>query len=173
MATVINHDGPLNGPPPVPEVVPDAKAAFSAKAFAVREPTISVSQSNHGSNTQRLSPHITGREQHGLWTAPGPGLDEQPVATARSGDLQTAAAPSLSKREKQIIDGLIKGQSNKIIGRAFGIAEATVKVHMKAILRKLPCSNRTQVAIWALGHIDVFGPRMNGASMALSLGLAK
>ena len=98
---------------------------------------------------------------------------EQPVATARSGDLQTAAAPSLSERERQIIDGLIKGQSNKIIARAFGIAEATVKVHMKAILRKLPCSNRTQVAIWALGHIDVFAPRMNGASVALSLGLAK
>ena len=98
---------------------------------------------------------------------------EQPVATVRSGDLQTAAATSLSERERQIIDGLIKGHSNKIIARAFGIAEATVKVHMKAILRKVPCSNRTQVAIWALGHIDVLAPRMNGASVALSLGLAK
>ena len=97
------------------------------------------------------------------------------AATARSGHLPTMAAiPALSERERQIIDGLIKGESNKIIARAFGIAEATVKVHMKAILRKLPCSNRTQVAIWALGHIDVFrAPAMNGASMAPSLRLAK
>jgi two-component system nitrate/nitrite response regulator NarL len=100
---------------------------------------------------------------------------EQPVATARSDDLPTTAAiPALSERERQIIDGLIKGQSNKIIARAFGIAEATVKVHMKAILRKVPCSNRTQVAIWALGHTDVFrAPWMNGVSMAPSLRLAK
>jgi two-component system nitrate/nitrite response regulator NarL len=100
---------------------------------------------------------------------------EQPVATARSGDLPTTAAiPALSERERQVIDGLIKGESNKTIARAFGIAEATVKVHMKAILRKVPCSNRTQVAIWALGHTDVFrAPWMNGASMAPSLRLAK
>ena len=99
---------------------------------------------------------------------------EQPVATARSGELPTTAIPALSERERQIIDGLVKGQSNKTIARAFGIAEATVKVHMKAILRKIPCSNRTQVAIWALGHTDVFrAPWMNGASMTPSLRLAK
>jgi two-component system, NarL family, nitrate/nitrite response regulator NarL len=100
---------------------------------------------------------------------------EQPVATARSGDLRTMATiPALSERERQVINGLIKGESNKTIARAFGIAEATVKVHMKAILRKVPCSNRTQVAIWALEHIDVFrAPWMNGASMAPSLRLAK
>jgi two-component system nitrate/nitrite response regulator NarL len=96
---------------------------------------------------------------------------EQPVATARCGDLPTTATiPALSERERQIIDGLIKGDSNKTIARAFGIAEATVKVHMKAILRKVSCSNRTQVAIWALGHTDVFrAPWMNGVSMAPSL----
>jgi len=180
-ATITNHDGPLNGPLPVPDV----KAGFSvSKAFAVREPTIAVSKFSHGSNTQRLTPHLSGRGPRTVLFAPGPGLGghhadglerEQLVATARSGDLQTAAViPSLSERERQIIDGLIKGQSNKTIARACGITEATVKVHMKAILRKVPCSNRTQVAIWALGHIDVFrAPAMNGASMAPSLRLAK
>lgn len=66
------------------------------------------------------------------------------------------AIPALSEREKQIIDGLVKGQPNKTIARICGITEATVKVHMKAILRKVPCSNRTQVAIWALEHADFF-----------------
>jgi len=184
MATVKNHDGPLNGPPPVPEVVPDAKATFSAKAFAVREPTISVSKLSHGPNTQRLSPHLTGRSPRTVLFAPGPGLGghhaadlerEQLVASARSGGLPTTAAiPALSERERQIIDGLVKGQSNKTIARACGITEATVKVHMKAILRKVPCSNRTQVAIWALEHGDVVHPlRMSGTSMAPNLRLAK
>jgi two-component system nitrate/nitrite response regulator NarL len=67
--------------------------------------------------------------------------------------------PALSEREKQIIDGLVKGQPNKTIARICGITEATVKVHMKAILRKVPCSNRTQVAIWALEHADFFRNR--------------
>jgi two-component system, NarL family, nitrate/nitrite response regulator NarL len=99
---------------------------------------------------------------------------EQPVASAHNGELPTAAIPALSERERQIIDGLVKGQSNKTIARAFGIAEATVKVHMKAILRKIPCSNRTQVAIWALAHTDIFrAPWINGASMAPGLRLAK
>ena len=61
-------------------------------------------------------------------------------------------------RSRQIIDGLVKGQPNKTIARVCGITEATVKVHMKAILRKVPCSNRTQVAIWALDHPHLFRP---------------
>jgi DNA-binding NarL/FixJ family response regulator len=179
---VTNH----NGPPPVPDVKP---SSCLSKPFAVCEPTISVSKSNHGFNTQRLSPHLAGRGLRTVLFSPGPGLKahhaddlerEQPVATARGGDLPTTAAlPALSERERQIIDGLIKGQSNKTIARACGITEATVKVHMKAILRKVPCSNRTQVAIWALEHGDTFrappmkGTSMKGTSMAPNLRLAK
>jgi two-component system nitrate/nitrite response regulator NarL len=73
----------------------------------------------------------------------------------RSADL-SATAKVLSEREKQIIDGVVEGQSNKIIARACGISEATVKVHMKAILRKVRCSNRTQLAIWALEQAPAF-----------------
>jgi Bacterial regulatory proteins, luxR family len=42
-----------------------------------------------------------------------------------------------------------EGASNKIIARKLVITESTVKVHMKAILRKLRLQNRTQAAIWA------------------------
>jgi two-component system nitrate/nitrite response regulator NarL len=45
---------------------------------------------------------------------------------------------------------LVKGLSNKIIARKLDIAEATVKVHMKSVLRKIRVANRTQAAIWAL-----------------------
>jgi len=45
---------------------------------------------------------------------------------------------------------LEKGHSNKLIAGACTCAEATVKVHMKSILRKIRMANRTQAAIWAV-----------------------
>ena len=56
----------------------------------------------------------------------------------------------LSEREEQILRGLVKGHSNKLIARACVCTEATVKVHMKSILRKIRVANRTQAAIWGL-----------------------
>jgi two-component system nitrate/nitrite response regulator NarL len=56
----------------------------------------------------------------------------------------------LSEREAQMLDGLVKGHANKVIARTCDIAEATVKVHMKSILRKIRVDNRTQAAIWAM-----------------------
>jgi two-component system nitrate/nitrite response regulator NarL len=56
---------------------------------------------------------------------------------------------SLSRRELVILRTLTEGASNKIIARKLVITESTVKVHMKAILRKLRLQNRTQAAIWA------------------------
>lgn len=64
----------------------------------------------------------------------------------------SSAKSSLSEREREILRRLVQGESNKVIGRQFGITEATVKVHLKAVLRKLNLSNRTQAAIWAMSH---------------------
>ena len=47
---------------------------------------------------------------------------------------------------------LMEGASNKVIALKLVITESTVKVHMKAILRKLRLQNRTQAAIWARDH---------------------
>ncbi|MGA2494114.1 MAG: response regulator transcription factor [Roseiarcus sp.] len=66
-------------------------------------------------------------------------------ALARSDDI-----PQFSAQEKRILRNLIEGDSNKVIARKVGIAEATVKVHVKAILRKLRLHNRTQAAVWAM-----------------------
>jgi two-component system, NarL family, nitrate/nitrite response regulator NarL len=57
---------------------------------------------------------------------------------------------SLSPRERQILSALAEGKSNKVIARQYGLAEATVKVHLKAVLRKIGKQNRTQAAIWAI-----------------------
>jgi len=61
-------------------------------------------------------------------------------------------SPELSPREKTILRCLIEGDSNKSIGRKIDIAEATVKVHIKAILRKIRVHNRTQAAIWWINN---------------------
>jgi two-component system nitrate/nitrite response regulator NarL len=58
----------------------------------------------------------------------------------------------LSQRERQVLVCLAQGKSNKVISRLCGIAEATVKAHLKAILRKTNAHNRTQAAIWAIQH---------------------
>jgi two-component system nitrate/nitrite response regulator NarL len=59
---------------------------------------------------------------------------------------------ALSQRELDIIRRLADGNSNKAIAKELAITEATVKVHLKTVLRKLGASNRTQVAIWAVQH---------------------
>jgi two-component system, NarL family, nitrate/nitrite response regulator NarL len=63
---------------------------------------------------------------------------------------------TLSKREQQIIDCLVCGLPNKSIARELNITEATVKVYVKGLLRKIKVSNRTQVAIWALQQSHPF-----------------
>jgi len=56
----------------------------------------------------------------------------------------------LSPQEERILSSLIEGQPNKVIATKLGIADATVKIHVKSILRKLGVDNRTQAAAWAL-----------------------
>jgi two-component system nitrate/nitrite response regulator NarL len=88
-------------------------------------------------------------------SAAGP-ADSGPVAKPRAlpsdgvtesrGDLLA----TLSGRESQILDCLVRGLPNKLIARQLDMAEATVKVHLKALLRKLNVQNRTQAAILAV-----------------------
>lgn len=61
-----------------------------------------------------------------------------------------ASLTPLSTRQQSILRCLIQGDSNKSIARKLGISEATAKVHVKSILRKIRVHNRTQAAIWAI-----------------------
>jgi two-component system nitrate/nitrite response regulator NarL len=73
--------------------------------------------------------------------AADPGTNEQ---------VATGYTPRLSARQQSILGCLIQGESNKTIARKMAITEATVKVHVKTILRKIRVHNRTQAAIWAM-----------------------
>jgi two-component system nitrate/nitrite response regulator NarL len=66
------------------------------------------------------------------------------------GTAHSGCGHGLSEREEQVLRALVRGHSNKMIARMYSVTEATVKVHMKSILRKIRVANRTQAAIWAI-----------------------
>jgi two-component system nitrate/nitrite response regulator NarL len=56
---------------------------------------------------------------------------------------------TLSPREREILRLVAQGHSNKRIGKALGVAESTVKIHVRHILQKLKLSSRVQAAVYA------------------------
>lgn len=60
-----------------------------------------------------------------------------------------AAEAGLTPREEEILRHIARGLSNKCIARELDVTEGTIKVHIKAILKKLNMTNRTQAAIYA------------------------
>jgi two-component system, NarL family, nitrate/nitrite response regulator NarL len=68
--------------------------------------------------------------------------------------LETEPSPidDLTPREAEILSLLAEGQSNKVIARNLGISDGTVKLHVKAILRKLNIHSRVEAAVIAVEH---------------------
>ena len=62
-------------------------------------------------------------------------------------------AAGLTEQEIRILERIAEGMSNKLIGRDLDIAEGTVKVHVKNILRKLELRSRVEAAVWAVAHL--------------------
>ncbi|MCF6210175.1 MAG: response regulator [Gammaproteobacteria bacterium] len=72
--------------------------------------------------------------------------------SGNSGETEEEKTPlsGLTPRETEIIEHLAEGQSNKVIARELGITDGTVKLHVKAILRKLNISSRVEAAVIAV-----------------------
>ena len=73
-----------------------------------------------------------------------------PYAATQIGDRTETG--QLTPRDRQILQQLAAGGSHKEIASALGCAEATIKVHMKRILRKINVDNRTRAAVWAMNN---------------------
>ena len=56
---------------------------------------------------------------------------------------------NLTNRQSQVLDLIAQGKSNKQIAYDMGVSEATVKLHITALLRSLKLNNRTQAVITA------------------------
>jgi len=67
-------------------------------------------------------------------------------------DLESSPFDELTPRETEILGLLAEGQSNKVIARNLGISDGTVKLHVKAILRKLDVHSRVEAAVMAVEH---------------------
>ncbi len=62
---------------------------------------------------------------------------------------QTPLKRNLTHRQSQVLDLIAQGKSNKQIAYDMGVSEATVKLHINALLRSLKVNNRTQAVITA------------------------
>jgi len=75
----------------------------------------------------------------------GRGVRDEQARPSESNQCETRIR-GLSPREASVLTLVKRGESNKQIARHLEIAEATVKVHVKSILRKLAARNRTEAA---------------------------
>ena len=62
---------------------------------------------------------------------------------------ETEFTKQLSQREKQVLQGLCHGRSNKEIARELDLQEVTIKLHVRTLCKKLNAKNRTQAALIA------------------------
>lgn len=72
-------------------------------------------------------------------------LMEQPVSHKTP-----AWLTKMSVREKEVLRGVALGQSNKEIGRALGLAEVTIKLHLRNVFRKMAVKSRSEAAVKAV-----------------------
>jgi DNA-binding NarL/FixJ family response regulator len=75
--------------------------------------------------------------------------DEKPVNIQHhlSSELQ-----QLTEREREVLEQIARGLSNREIAEKMFISEKTVKTHVSNVLDKLGMEDRTRAAIWALKH---------------------
>jgi len=79
------------------------------------------------------------------------------IVSRNAGPGTEAAQPSasfvdLTRREMEILEQVAKGLSNKVIAKTLNITDGTVKLHVKAILRKLGVDSRVKAAVIAVEH---------------------
>ena len=74
------------------------------------------------------------------------------IKAGDSSESETSPFASLTPREFEILCHLAEGQSNKAIARDLDISDGTVKLHVKAILRKLGVHSRIEAAVMAVEH---------------------
>lgn len=79
-------------------------------------------------------------------------ISEAVAQTPESGTHGAEGLEGLTAREVDILRGLARGQANKQIARDLDMAEGTVKVHVRNVLRKLALRSRVEAALWAAEH---------------------
>jgi NarL family two-component system response regulator LiaR len=76
---------------------------------------------------------------------------EAPIKPARAASLP-AELQALTEREREVLEQIARGLTNREIAEKMVISEKTVKTHVSNLLDKLGLEDRTRAAIWALKH---------------------
>ncbi len=74
----------------------------------------------------------------------------QLLQAGTTGNQRKGLLDSLTERERQILDHVARGESNKAIARTLDISHDTVKLHVRHILSKLNLSSRVEAAVFAV-----------------------
>lgn len=72
--------------------------------------------------------------------------------TSSPGRIFPAGRVTFTDREKEVLELLVAGRSNKEIGAALGIEERTVKAHVAKLMRKVGVQNRIALSVHAITH---------------------
>lgn len=89
--------------------------------------------------------------------------DPQTLHTAPSAG-RSETSPRLSPREREVLEGIVHGKSNRQIAQDLVITEKTVKNHVTNLLEKLQVQDRTQAAVYALAQGLVAPPDLGPRS---------
>ena len=84
-----------------------------------------------------------------LQSAPPRGVPQGQYRPPDTADATLNAIRSLTTRQREVLDVMLQGKSNKGICRVLNLAEPTVKNHVTAILKVLAVTNRTEAVIKA------------------------
>ena len=84
-------------------------------------------------------------------------IDPQIVPSVLAG-LRKRDGEVLTEREREVLELLRQGHTNRTIARRLQIAEGTVKTHVNHILHRLGAADRTQAALWAERNLRRFRP---------------
>jgi two-component system nitrate/nitrite response regulator NarL len=84
-----------------------------------------------------------------LFTAPASLLRHQPARSEQPAPAPEVSKTALTHRQRQILEYLEAGLSNRAIAEKLDVAEATVKVHVRSLLLRINVDNRTQAALLA------------------------
>ena len=81
-----------------------------------------------------------------------PAVPASPRWRAAPAHIFPAGRATFTDREKEVLELLIAGRSNKEIGSPLGIGERTVKAHVAKLMRKVGVQNRIALSVHALTH---------------------
>jgi two-component system nitrate/nitrite response regulator NarL len=63
---------------------------------------------------------------------------------------------TLSRREKQIVDALLAGCTNKEVAQQLGVSDQTIKNQLTTLYRKVGVSSRLELVLWAVQRRDKY-----------------